>query len=551
MSAAPADWIITDVRIWTGTGEPPPGTDALALRDGRIAAVGPARELEGLRGEQTAVLPLPGRCLIPGFVDAHVHLQAGGLHLFQVDLRGATTPEAFVQRVADHARMSTGGGWILGGDWDHQLWDGTLPDRSWLDHAAPGRPVFLRRTDMHMGVASSRALELAGITADSPDPTGGVIDRDGREPTGIVRERAMDVFSRIVPPPSPEERRSALRAAVLHALARGVTQLHDMGALHSADESWESLHTLRALRAEQRLPIRVSAAVPLDERRELARFIEEEGSGDALLRWGMVKGFVDGSLGSCTAWFHEPYLGQGDNRGTVISDLDELASGIREAVELGLQPIAHAIGDRATDWLLDVYEDLERDFPDRDVRPRMEHAQHLTPSGLQRAQRSRAVFSVQPLHLVDDGRWASALLGPDRETRSYPFRSLVSQGAHLAMGSDWTVAPVDPIGALQAAVTRRVWEPKDASWGHVWNAEERLGLEDALRAHTLGGARAAFLEQDTGTLEVGKRGDLVVLSCDPFQVDPDALREQVGVEMTFVDGVLAHRVEDLTMGATP
>lgn len=556
----PADWILTGARVHTGAVASPSGSasppgnpsDALAIEGGRIVAVGPADEVEGLRGPDTAVLNLEGRAIVPGFVDAHVHLQAGGLHLFRVDLRGATTPEVFVQRVADHARMTPGGGWILGGDWDHQLWNGELPTREWLDRAAPGRPVFLQRLDMHMAVASSRALSLAGVTADSPDPEGGVVDRDPAtgEPTGVVRERAMDVFSRIVPPPSSEERRAAIRAAILHALGRGVTQLHDMGALHSADESWLSLHTLRALRAEGRLPIRVSAAVPMDERHELARFIEEEGRGDARLRWGMVKGFVDGSLGSWTAWFHEPYEGQPDNRGTVITDLDELAGGIREAAELDLQPVVHAIGDRATDWLLEVYRDLARQHPDRDVRPRMEHAQHMTADGLERAGEGGCVFSVQPLHLVDDGRWAAELLGAEREPRGYAFRSLLDSGATLAFGSDWTVAPVDPVGALQAAVTRRVWEPADARWGRTWTAGQRLHLWEALQAHTLGGARAAFLDHETGTLEAGKRADLVVLSADPFEVDPGELRERVAVEMTVVDGILAYRADELNMGAT-
>jgi len=549
----PADWILTQARIWTGHGASRPG--ALAIRDGRILALGrDADELEGLNGRTTAILPLEGRTIVPGFVDAHVHLQAGGLHLFRVDLRAAVSPAGFVQGVADRARMMPDGGWILGGDWDHTHWGGELPTREWLDRAAPGRPVFLQRTDLHMGVASSRALELAGITAETPDPERGFIDRDPAtgEPTGILRERAMGLMSRVVPPPTTEERRGAIQAAVLHALTRGVTQLHDMGALESPEESWRSLFTLQDLYREGRLPIRVSAAVPLADRMELAGLIDEEGRGDARLRWGGVKSFVDGSLGSRTAWFHESYLDANgypdDHRGAPVEDLDELADQLLEAADLGLQPIVHAIGDRATDWILEVFARVAQAHPGADLRPRVEHAQHMSPEGIVAAGRGRSICSMQPLHLVDDGRWAGPLLGPDREARSFPIGSLRAAGASLAFGSDWTVAPIDPIGSLEAAVTRRVWNSDVQAWGGPWIPEERISLEAALRAHTLDAARAAFLDHETGSLEPGKRADLTILSADPFECAPEELRERVQVEMTFVDGTLVHRADDPTKG---
>ena len=546
-----ADWILTDARIWTGTGGPSRAGE-LAMSGGRILAVGGPGELDGLRGPDTAILHLEGRCILPGFVDAHVHLQAGGLQLFRVDLRGAASPEAFVQQVTNHARLDPEGSWILGGDWDHQLWGGGLPTREWLDRAAPGRPVFLHRTDMHMGVASSRALELAGVTAETPNPENGFIDRDPEtgEPTGVLRERAMETMSRVVPPPTTEERRAAIQAAVIHALGRGVTQLHDMGALQSSDESWRSLHTLQALYREGRLPMRVAAAVPISDREELARYIAEEGRGDARLRWGAAKGFVDGSLGSSTAWFHDEYRGQPEHRGAPACMPEELERQILETADLGLQPIVHAIGDRATDWLLGVYEEVERRHPGADLRPRMEHAQHMTREGIQTAGRLGAICSAQPLHLLDDGRWAGDLLGEDRAELSYPFRSLKEAGATLAFGSDWTVAPIDPVGTLEAAVTRRVWNPATAQWGDPWVPGERISLEAALMAQTLDASRAAFLETHTGSLEVGKQADLAILSADPFQVDPEAFREELHVEMTFVDGVLVYRAEDPLVGGT-
>jgi len=543
----PADLLLTGGRIWTGAGGgAAPAPTALALRGGRVLAVGTDREIEALRGPGTRVIPLGGRFVCPGFVDAHLHLQSGGLQLSRVDLRGVTDRETFEARVREHARRTPPGGWILGADWDHQDLGG-LPTREWLDRAAPGHPVFLNRLDMHMGVASSPALRLAGIGATSSDPEGGLVDRepDTGEPTGILRERAMDAISRIVPPPSWEERRNALLAGLRHALERGVTQLHDMGALHSAEESWLSLKVLRAIHDEGRLPLRVSAAIPFTDRAELDRMVREEGRGDAFLRWGAVKGFVDGSLGSSTAWMHEPYLGQGDNCGVTITDPAELEEGILDAARRGLQPIVHAIGDRAGDWLLGVYEELERRFPGADLRPRFEHAQHLSPEGLVRAGRTRAILSPQPMHLIEDGRWAGGLLGPEREGRSFAFRTLLENGARLAFGSDWTVAPVDPIGALQAAVSRRL-RGDGGEPGPAWTPGEAISLDAALRAHTFEGARAAFLEGETGVLAAGMRGDVVVLSRDPFAVAavaPERLSAEVAVEMTLVEGEVAWAAE--------
>jgi predicted amidohydrolase YtcJ len=552
-----ADRILTGGWIWTGRPEdgPPREGWAVALKGDRIQAVGPREQVALLEGPQTAVLELENRFLMPGFVDAHVHLQAGGLDLFRVDLRGVDSPEELVRRVADRARATPKGEWILGGGWDEHLWGGELPHRGWLDRAVPEHPVLLLRTDLHVGVANSLALERAGIDGETPDPERGRIDREGAGghgtpglPTGILRESALDPLARRIPPPSPADREGALRAAALHALSRGVTQVHDMGAIQSPEESWASLGILRGLHASGRLPLRVLAAVPIAHRRRMQEFVEDQGWGDARLRWGLVKGFVDGSLGAGTAWFHEPYAHDPTSAGGPITDLEELRSGIFEAVEAGLQPAVHAIGDRAVDWLLSVYAEVAEGRPKADLRLRVEHAQHITPEGIRMAEASHVALSVQPAHLSDDGGWAESRIGPRRISGAFAFGTLHRAGARLALGSDWTVAPLDPRCALAAAVARRVHgtpRPGASSGPRTFGStDERLSLSDAMRAHTLGGAWAGGMEAETGTIEVGKRGDLVVLSRNPFQLSPDAFVSELHAEMTFVDGALVWERED-------
>jgi predicted amidohydrolase YtcJ len=548
----PAHRLLTGATVWTGRpgdAGPRPGW-GVALRGERILAVGPQDRLAALAGPATSHLDLGGRFLMPGFVDAHVHLQAGGLDLHRVDLRGVASPEEMVRRVAERARALPEGSWILGGGWDEHLWGGPLPHRSWFDAVAPTHPVFLLRTDLHVGVAGSRALELAGIGPGTLDPPMGSLGRDpDGTPDGLLRERALELLAARIPAPTPADREAALQAAALHALSRGVTQVHDMGALQSPEESWASLEALRRLHGEGRLPIRVRAAVPIPDRHRLHALVEEEGRGDARLGWGMVKGFVDGSLGAGTAWFHEPYTDAPGSCGGPITDPESLGAAILESAALGLQPVVHAIGDRAVDWLLSIYGQVPRGTVGPHLPLRVEHAQHVTPWALERVADPRIVLSVQPAHLSDDGPWAEARIGPRRLAGAYAFGSLLRAGARLAFGSDWTVAPLDPRFALAAAVTRGIrGAPPGSRFGR---AEDCLSLEVALRAHTLGAAAAAGMEEETGTLEPGKRGDLVVLSRDPFEVSAQEIPAALRVEMTFVDGALAWQCDDFPGGGTP
>ncbi len=547
----PPDRILLGAQVWTGvTPDLLPLRDAaVALRADRIAAVGPAERILASRGPRTEVVTLDGGCLVPGFVDAHVHLQSGGLDLFRVDLRGVTSPEGFELRVAERARALPPGSWILGGGWDHHRWGGALPDRSWLDRAAPDHPVFLLRTDLHVGVANSAALQRAGLDAGTPDPPLGTLERDPDtgELTGLIRERALHLVSAAVPPPGEADREAALRAAALHALRHGVTQVHDMGALQSSEESWASLFALRTLHARGQLPLRVSAAVPLEDRHRLEAWVAEEGGGDERLRWGSVKAFVDGSLGADTAWFLDDYLHRPGHRGGPITDLDDLSRGLAEATGMGLQPIVHAIGDAANAWLVGEYRDLCRRYAGRDLRLRVEHAQHLAPATLRSLGHPGILASMQPAHLVDDGPWAEARIGAERVGGAYAIASLLRAGVRPAFGSDWTVAPLDPRVALAAAVGRRL-PGSEGDPPRVWNAAECISVGEALRAHTLDATRAAFLEGETGSIEPGKRADLVLLSHAPFDLPPEAWCTELEVRATLVDGALAWQSEQGGLG---
>jgi predicted amidohydrolase YtcJ len=539
-----SDLILHGGWVWTGlTPAPTPG--GVLVRGSQVAAVGSEAELAAAARPGARRVHLEGRGILPGFVDAHVHLLSGGLDLTRVDLRAVDSRGAFEARIREEAARTPPGGWIVAWGWNDHKWGGALPHRSWLDRAAPGHPVLALRTDLHVGVASSEALIRAGIRDGDPDPPRGIFDRepDGVTLTGVLRERALERVQGSIPPLTEADRRAALLAASRHALAHGVTQLHDKGVLENSPESWASLETLRALRGEGALPLRVLASVPLDDRARLAAEIAERGRGDLWLRWGSVKAFVDGSLGAATAWFHDPYeppfsgggsgpgSGAGSSEGSggdagawagsPVADLEPLAAALHEAVALGLDPIVHAIGDRAVEWILEVYEGIAEAFADagpgvyaprsRPLRLRIEHVQHLRPgaaAALARRLANPAILSsMQPAHLVADGAWAETRIGAWRAPYAFPFRTLLDAGVPVAFGSDWTVAPLDPRAALAAAVTRAL----DAPGRPVWGGAERISLTEALTAHTLHAARGAFLEDATGTLEPGKEADMVIV----------------------------------------
>jgi predicted amidohydrolase YtcJ len=524
--AEPADLVVYG-RIWTGDSARP-WAGAVAVRGDRIAAVGDSSETARLVGPATKVLSNGTGLVTPGFMDSHTHLVDGGIQLASLDLRPATSPADFIRRLKAFASERKSGEWILGGEWDHERWRGApLPRREWIDSVTADHPVFLYRLDGHMALANSAALRLAGIDRRTRDIPGGVLVRDGAgAPTGILKDAAMFPVERVIPEPTAPQRDAALARAMRYAAERGVTAVCHLSV------PWPDLETYRRARQAGRLTTRVALYFPLETWRGVADTVARGGRGDSLLWIGGVKGYMDGSLGSGTALFDQPYADDPGTVGVLRTPEDSLRSWIGAADSAGLQVAVHAIGERANRLLLDIYDSVAQAHGRRDRRFRVEHAQHLMPEDVPRFGRGGIIASMQPAHLIDDGNWAGKRLGRDRVSHSYVFRSLLDQGAALAFGSDWSVAPMDPILGIYAAVTRR---SADGKHPNGWVPEQKISVEEALRAYTAGGAYGVFAEGRRGRLIPGYLADLVLLDRDLTRIPPEEIA-QARVRRTVMGG---------------
>lgn len=530
-----ADLMLTKARIWTGSTAAP-WAEAVALSRNRIAAVGSDTEILKLRGQKTLVLELPGGLVVPGFIDNHTHFLDGGFQLLSVDLRPARNQQEFAERIRQKAETLTPGRWITGGDWDHETWPGArLPSKELIDRFTRDIPVFVSRLDGHMALANSLALEKAGVTRATPDPPGGTIVRDSQtgEPTGILKDAAMTLVSRHIPEPSEKERDEALRLAMKEAARYGVTSVQDI-------TSWPAYETFRRAHRQNRLTVRIHARTPLAQWEKQAEWVKQRGSGDVWLRLGGFKAFMDGSLGSTTAYFFEPYNDDPKTSGLLSDDAipeSKIRQRMLAADKAGFQLSIHAIGDRANHLLLNLYEEVARINGPRDRRFRIEHAQHLQREDIPRFAKLGVIASMQPYHCIDDGRWAEKRIGPERIKTTYAFRSLLDSGARVTFGSDWTVAPINPLLGIYAAVTRRTLDDRNPTG---WVPEEKITVEEALRSYTHHSAFASFDEREKGTLEAGKLADLVVLDRNIFEIPPVAI-PQARVLYTIVDGKIVYR----------
>lgn len=525
-----ADLIIVNANVHTMDQRRPLAT-AIAILGNRIISVGANEEIKALSGSNTRVIDAQGRLVLPGFNDAHVHFMSGGFQLSSVDLRYAGSPEEFAQRIRDFAAKVPAGRFVTGGDWDHESWpDAKLPTKELIDGYTAQHPVFVHRSDMHMALANSVALKLAGVTRDTKDPDGGVIVRDPKtgEPTGVLKDAAQSFVWKVKPPDSFEEKLAAAGAATNHAASLGVTSVQDMSA--GAD-----VGVYQTLLDRGELKTRIYAVWPLPAWDRLARTGVRARFGSAMLRTGGLKGFADGSLGSTTALFFDPYLDEPNTCGIPSDEMfpeGAMLERVRGADKAGLQILIHAIGDRANDQVLSIYQQVEQEDGRRDRRFRIEHAQHLRAQDIPRFARQQVIASMQPYHAIDDGRWAEKRIGPERAETTYAFRSLLDAEVSLAFGTDWTVAPLNPMLSIYAAVTRRTVDGKRPNG---WVPDQKISVGEAVRAYTFGSAYAEFQENEKGSIAPGKLADLVILSRDIFKIDPAEI-EKVNVVMTIMDG---------------
>lgn len=522
-----ADRIYIHARIWTGdpTNE---FAEAMAIRDSLILFVGSDYKI--YQDAKTEIIDLGGKMMVPGFIDNHTHFLSGGMQLASIDLRSAKSKTEFISIVKKYCAAMQDKRWIQGGDWDHEAWGGQLPTRQWVDSVGGDHPLFINRYDGHMSLANSLALQLAHIDRNTPNPPGGEIVKDPAtgEPTGILRDEATDLVSRIIPMPSATELQENLQRAITHAFEHGVTQVHDMGSFGG----WVDLNTYRNAYAKNKLPLRIYSFVPIRSWQRLDDYIKKNGRGNDIIRWGGLKGFADGSLGSTTAWFYEPYLDAPQSRGLQVTDTSLLRQWILSADSSGLQVANHAIGDRANDFILSVYAAANLKNGIKDRRFRIEHAQHLTQNAIEEFGKLGVIASMQPYHAIDDGKWAFKRLDSARLKRTYAFKSLLAQHAVVTFGSDWTVAPLDPISGIYAAVTRRTLDDKNPDG---WYPLEKISVEEALRCYTINNAYAGFQENKLGRLKAGMLADFVVLSDDLLKITSEKIRD-IKVLMTVVNG---------------
>src|SRR5215472_2248056 len=526
-----ADLIITDAKVWTGD-QALPHAEALAILGERIVAVGSNQEVDAWRGRQTKIIDARGKLLVPGFDDAHVHFSNGGAQLDAVQLNDVNNPEEFVRRIGERAKATPQGEWILNGDWDETKWNPpSLPTKQLIDPVTPNTPVFVSRYDGHMGLANSLALKLAGVTSATQDPPGGTIVRDAQgNPTGGLKDAAQSFVFKVIPPPSHEQRLRDIKRALAHAASVGVTSVQDMAV------DYGDIAVFSELLDRQELTTRIDAAPLITQgAADQAKIGIRRAFGSPYLRIGAVKAFADGSLGSRTAYFFEPFLDQPNNRGLLSDEMHPISAmrgRMMRADAAGIQICTHAIGDAAISTILDLYTEIENAHGDADRRFRIEHAQHMAAKDFDRFARLHVIASVQPYHAIDDGRWAEGRIGHDRASRTYAFRTFLNHGVRLAFGTDWDVAPLNPMLGLYAAVIRATLDGKNPNG---WFPEQKLTITEAVEAYTMGSAYAEFQEMEKGSITTGKLADLVILSDDIFTIDPIKIRD-VRVLTTIVGG---------------
>ena len=536
--------MIRNAKVWT-VDQDQPTAQAVAILGDRIVAVGSNADIEVWHGGHTRVIDAAGKLLLPGFNDAHVHFVSGGLALDSLQLNDAGSAEEFARRIGERAKSTPKGEWISGGDWDETKWTpAALPTKELIDPGTPDTAVFVSRYDGHMALANSVTLRRASITAKTPDPPGGVIVHDAQgNPTGALKDAAMDYVYKVTPPLSHDKRLRAVKRALAHAASLGVTSVQNM------NPDYPDIAVYSELLQRGELTARIYAAPLVTDVDDQVKIGIRHAFGGPFLRIGALKAFADGSLGSRTAYFFEPFTDQTDNNQTnhgqpgnhgLLSDemrpLSLMRDRMMKADAVGLQICTHAIGDQAISMVLDLYSEVVKTDGESDRRFRIEHAQHMAAKDFDRFAQLHVIASVQPYHAIDDGRWAEQRIGHDRARRTYAFRTFLDHSVRLALGSDWEVAPLNPMLTVYAAVTRATLDGKNPNG---WFPEQKLTVPETVEAYTLGSAYAEFQEREKGSITPGKLADMVLLSEDIFAIDPARIRD-VKIMATIVGGKIVY-----------
>ncbi len=516
-----ADLIITNANIWTGNSDNPKA-EAMAIKGDTILAIGSVIDIQKFKGESTEVIDVQNKFITPGFIDTHVHLLMGGNSLLSVQLRDANTKKEFINRIASFAKDIKPDQWIVEGNWDHTLWGGELPTKEWIDEFTGENPVAIYRMDGHMILANSAALKIAGIDKFTANVENGeIVKNPDGTPTGILKSEAMYLVLNKIPALTYVQKEEAINAAQDYLISQGVTSIHDVDSLGG----YEVLNTMNSAK---NLKIRVYSANPLKNWNS----ITNTTNNPKWLKNGLLKGFVDGSLGSHTAAFNEPYSDKLEDKGLFIVNVDSLYQWISNADNKNLQVTVHAIGDRANNTILNTFERVIEENGNIDRRFRIEHAQHLAKDDINRFSKLNIIASVQPYHAIDDGRWAEELIGKERIKTTYAFKSLLDANTTLVFSSDWPVAPASPIYGVYAAVTRQTTDGKNLDG---WVPEQKITVAEALVAYTKNAAYSSFDENIKGTLESGKLADFVILSDDLLTIEPNKIKDAHVLE-TYIGG---------------